>query len=160
MKYEEVLQTTLKETHKTMPTKILTLDPGETTGFSVFDKGALSVCGHIKTVTQEKIFWEELERLFHSEDFDACICEDYRVYAHKATRHTHSPLMTARVIGGIDYLCQKKGIPLIFQSAAQAKGFVTDQRLKDWGMWQAKGKKHANDAIRHGIYYLIVGRRK
>lgn len=40
------------------------------------------------------------------------------------------------------------------QMAAQAKGFVDDDKLKAWGFW-IKGKKHARDAIRHGVYYLL-----
>ena len=38
--------------------------------------------------------------------------------------------------------------------AQQAKGFVTDAKLKEWGMWDI-GHKHARDACRHCVYYLV-----
>ena len=34
------------------------------------------------------------------------------------------------------------------------KGFVTDAKLKEWGMWDI-GHKHARDACRHCVYYLV-----
>ena len=46
-------------------------------------------------------------------------------------------------------------IPIAYQMAFQGKGFATDARLKEWGFWK-EGMKHSRDAIRHGIYYLLV----
>lgn len=42
---------------------------------------------------------------------------------------------------------------ITYQSAAQAKGVVTDKRLKSWGLW-VPGQQHARDAIRHAVTYL------
>jgi hypothetical protein len=38
--------------------------------------------------------------------------------------------------------------------AHQAKGFVTDEKLKAWGFYQ-KGVRHARDSIRHACYFLL-----
>ena len=87
------------------------------------------------------------------------ICEDYRVYAHKLERHANSQVVTLRLIGGIDYVCRfMMELPLAYAMAVSAKGFITDDRLKDWGMWQPS-MKHSRDAIRHGLYFLIVTNR-
>ena len=44
---------------------------------------------------------------------------------------------------------------LKFLFTIKAKGFVTDAKLKEWGLWQ-DGLRHSRDAIRHGIYFLVV----
>ena len=54
----------------------------------------------------------------------------------------------------IKYMLYKRNIPYKLQMAQQAKGFVTDAKLKEWGMWDI-GHKHARDACRHCVYYLV-----
>lgn len=46
----------------------------------------------------------------------------------------------------------------IKQMAVTAKNFCTDDKLKQWGFWQA-GQKHARDSIRHGCYFLLFFRK-
>lgn len=40
--------------------------------------------------------------------------------------------------------------PFTVQQASEAKGSITDDRLKDWGLW-VRGKRHGRDAIRHAV---------
>lgn len=83
------------------------------------------------------------------------IYENYRVYAHKLERHSNSEVYTLRLVGVIEYLCDvKHKIPYYNQMAQQAKGFVTDDKLKKWGYYR-QGLRHARDAIRHGCYFLL-----
>jgi hypothetical protein len=82
------------------------------------------------------------------------VAEDYRVYSWKAEDHAWNELSTAKLIGAIEVMCSLNEWPLKMQMAQQAKGFCTDEKLQDWGLW-VKGQKHARDAIRHGIYYLL-----
>jgi hypothetical protein len=82
------------------------------------------------------------------------VMEDYRVYAHRVQQHMGSALLTPRLIGAIENMCITIGIPYHKQMAGEAKQFVTDVKLKSWGMYPA-GLKHARDAIRHGCYYII-----
>lgn len=49
------------------------------------------------------------------------------------------------------------GERVVMQSASQAKSVVTDDRLKDWGLW-VKGQQHARDAIRHLVVALRAAR--
>jgi len=66
-------------------------------------------------------------------------------------------MLTTRVIGCIETLCIVNGIHDITKQPAHiAKSFCTDKKLKDWGFYQ-KAHRHANDAIRHGAYYLLFG---
>lgn len=156
-----------------MPKRILCLDPGETTGWAVFEEHKLVRWGQAATVKSGEIHWPELNFLFieHSPDF--VVCEDYRIYQHKLARHSFSPVLTLRIIGGVDLLCnlgwytvesscfsgepdiyEEHTCPIHYQMATTAKTFVTDERLKQWGFWQ-ESMRHARDAIRHGCYFLL-----
>jgi hypothetical protein len=169
MKYKEVLDNIYKGDPSRIPSRLLCIDPGETTGWAFFQDGILGQWGQIETVTMNKQpKWDTLEELFMETEPTHIVCEDYRVYAHKLERHSNSQVVTLRLIGGIDLMCYEnrpqedeitwRPLPLCYQMATQAKGFVTDDRLKGWDMWQSS-MKHARDAIRHGLYYLIITNR-
>jgi len=137
-----------------LPERLLCLDPGETTGWCVFEHTSLVRWGQERTVSLEEIQWSTIRSLITDVRPTHIICEDYRIYAHKLARHTFSPVMTLRVIGGIECLAYFNGIPIYYQMASTAKGFVNDDKLKAWGFYQA-GMRHSRDAIRHGCYFLL-----
>lgn len=141
-----------------VPKRILVLDPGETTGFAIFEDNQLVRSGQISTVQDKEVYWEKLYFLMTHEKYNYVVCEDYRIYQHKLARHSFSPVLTLRIIGGIDLLATLYGVPIHYQMATQAKGFVTDAKLKEWGFW-AHGQNHARDAIRHGCYFLLFHKR-
>jgi hypothetical protein len=85
------------------------------------------------------------------------VCENYRVYGHKTEQHAGSEVVTIQYIGVVKLACSMFHIPLVLQMAWQAKGFNTDAKLKEWGLYEV-GKKHANDAIRHGCYWYLFSR--
>jgi hypothetical protein len=134
------------------PARLLCLDPGHTTGWSVFEDGKLTATGEAATMAEG---WSCIDRLFTDINPTAVIYENYRVYAHKLERHSNSEVYTLRLVGVIEYLCDVKyKISQYNQMAHQAKGFVTDDKLKSWGFYQT-GQKHARDSIRHGCYFLL-----
>lgn len=151
-----------------VPKRLLCLDPGETTGWALFENGELTRWGQIPTVKNEIIYWDILDVLFTSTDPDYVVCEDYRIYQHKLARHSFSPVLTLRLIGGIDMKCthgwfraqlnpsypEHCTCPIHYQMATTAKTFCTDERLKQWDFWQ-ENMRHARDAIRHGCYFLL-----
>lgn len=49
-----------------------------------------------------------------------------------------------------------KGSRVVVQSAADAKGFATDERLRSWGMYVTP--EHARDAMRHAVLYATKNR--
>lgn len=134
------------------PERLLCLDPGHTTGWCIFENGELTAAGQALTQAEG---WKCIDALFDDTQPTMVIFENYRVYAHKLERHSNSEVYTLRLVGVIEYLCDiKLGIPRYNQMAHQAKGFVTDDKLKAWGLYKS-GLKHARDAIRHGIYFLL-----
>lgn len=193
MKYQELIRKVYSGDFSTIPERMLVLDPGETTGWALFEKGYLKSYGQEETVVLSKekgakqgdktIDWCALESLFVMEEPTLVVCENYRIYAHKLERHSYSQVETLRLIGGIDMMCHNgwmqrevpgdgwddklwigdpcefqkyyQPVPIAYQMAVQAKGFVTDEKLKEWGFW-LEGMRHSRDAIRHGIYYLVI----
>jgi hypothetical protein len=132
------------------PEKLLAIDPGETTGVAYFINGEL-----IKTAQLTSIIAIEEAIL----DFlpDMLIYEDYRIYPAKLKSHSFSEIPTLKIIGAIEYVCEKYHIKTIKQLATMAKGFCNSYKLKEWGYW-AKGEQHSRDAIRHGCYFLLFGK--
>lgn len=139
---------------------LLCIDPGETTGWSHFAFGRLGEQGQLNSLDSPAHGLNELfcgrsnGRTF--EPPSIIVAEDYRVYAHRLAQHTYSDLFTPRLIGMIESECERSNTPLVKQMAAQAKGFATDEKLREWNMW-IKGQKHSRDSIRHGIYFLLFG---
>jgi len=130
------------------PHLLLSFDPGETTGWAYFVDGELRMRG------QHATSYEWLSSVFQTLKPTAVVCENYKVYASRAKQHVGSEVLTVRYIGAIELICQTMGVPLTMQMAFQAKGFCTDKKLKLWGMYQV-ALPHANDAIRHAVYYLL-----
>jgi len=133
--------------------RILALDPGETTGFCVFEGPNLVVADQLKTKSVPEGAWE-IEKAVCKHNVAEVVMEMYRVYSWKAEDHSWQSLHTPRLIGAVEYVCFQLDVPLIQQTAQQAKGFCTDEKLKAWGVYQV-GKPHSCDAIRHACYYLL-----
>jgi hypothetical protein len=82
------------------------------------------------------------------------VVENYQVYKWRMKEHVGDTLHTPRLIGCIETLCALNSIRPTKQLAQNAKRFVTDEKLKAWDMY-VKGRPHARDAIRHGIFYIL-----
>lgn len=133
--------------------KVLALDPGETTGAAVFKGPKLEVTYQLRGLTTVDRALA-IEGLMAEHEPEAVIVERYRVYRHKAQSHAGSDLPTVRLIGAIELLCHQHGLTLYWQTPSDAKGFITDDRLKTWKYYRA-GCPHAMDAVRHGLYFLL-----
>lgn len=134
----------------------LCFDPGHTTGWAHYKGYTLTKSGEINTndIGEATI---EVELLISEYQPNIVVIEDYRVYKWRAKHHAGSDMLTTRVIGCIETLALICHVPdIIKQPAHIAKGFCTDKKLREWGLYKI-GEKHARDAIRHGAYYLIFG---
>ena len=138
------------------PVVLLCLDPGETTGFAVFEDGHLATSGQM-VGNEESSIYNQLSNLFITIKPNRVLIEDYRIYADKANTHTWNPLITVRVIGGVEMLCAMMDIRIHYQMASTAKGFCDNTKLQAWNMY-SKGNRHATDAIRHGCYFLLFNK--
>jgi hypothetical protein len=133
---------------KPIPQRILGLDPGDSTGWCFFYDGLMKHTGEVPGVH------EEMDRLMERLKPDLVVFELYRIYSWKVKQHANSDVPTLQLIGQIKLLCDQKGIPWVSQSAAQGKGFVTDDKLKRWS-WYFDGAGHAMDSIRHVCQWIL-----
>lgn len=146
-----------------LPKRLLCLDPGSTTGWSLFEEGVPVEGGQITNVADGQCLYQSMLDLFAQTKPTRVVCENYRLYQHKLEAQSFSEVHTVRIIGFIEAICQLglttdgQAIPLYFQMAQEAKGFCTDSKLKLWGFW-VKGMRHNRDAIRHGCYWLLFNK--
>lgn len=140
---------------------VLCLDPGETTGWALFEDGWLESCGQEPTGTEPALTADFVERVHEEVDLRHIVYEEYRIRGNKAQQHIGSEVVTIQHIGVIRATADRLGIPLTKQAAGLAKGFADDSKLRRWGLYQV-GQRHSNDAIRHGVYYHLftAGRTK
>lgn len=137
--------------------KVLALDPGETTGWAMFESTAedakLLCQGQIKTWPMI-IAVDNLTKMIEEHKPDFIVHEMYAVYEWKSQDHSWSQIPTVRVIGCIETLSIQQHISYSSQTAQVAKNFCTDEKLKTWDFYE-KGMRHARDAVRHGTYFLL-----
>lgn len=138
--------------------KLLALDPGETTGWSLFEAHAdcddvvtMTMHGQI-TCTPLNTGIDRIEHLLKTTQPNFLVYEQYRVYSWKSATHSWSELHTPKLIGAI--VTVARNIPQADQMAQVAKSFVTDDKLREWGYW-LPGMRHARDSIRHALYWLM-----
>ena len=65
---------------------------------------------------------------------------------------------TLDVLGWVTLECQRRGILVTRQKAADARAFSTDEKLKALGWWnlgQARGNRDVRSAARHMLLYLV-----
>jgi hypothetical protein len=146
-----------------LPT-VLCLDPGHTTGWAMFHDGFLIGAGQQHTYGAP-----EADRLIRSMGLLAqnknltitvVVLEAYHIYAHRLQQHVNSDVPTLQIIGAIKAaISREKAYRMATieeQMAFQAKRFADDKKLRAWKLYQQE-KKHANDAIRHGVYWHVFG---
>ena len=138
-----------------MITTILAFDPGGTTGVCniTFDSRGGRSCQldqlgpeehHLQLSQLIKKVGELPDRLF-------IVCErfEYRAHSKAGLR-----LDSREYIGVIKQTAQELSLPVVMQSAVQAKGFVTNEHIKRAGLYKTS-YRHAMDAVRHAMYFLI-----
>lgn len=133
------------------------LDPGGTTGVCVFD----STTGQITTYhLGPHAHHLDLWALLTSWDPDVVICEGFE---YRNTARQGLVLDSKEYIGMAKLWCLLNGKKYVEQTAAMAKGFIPDKGpranvvLKKLG-WYSTAMKHANDATRHMVYWLVNGK--
>lgn len=136
--------------------RLITFDPGNTTGYSIWDDGKLTAAGQLIT-PDVKGAVRALEVWIRAKDIEGAnnsivVIEEYRIYSWKTEQHAWSDIHTIRLIGCLETLLELRGIRYQMCGAGLAKTFATDQKLEDWGFY-VKGQKHARDAIRHAVYF-------
>jgi hypothetical protein len=164
-----------------MPT-VIGIDPGQTTGYAVLSVPEDALLGargpndklH-RHVTINEIGqidcappWENRSaselaeiKLMHYPLDSVFVIEDFIIDFRRIDqqRSTLSPVrVTAKIEMAlwVDASMARKNVEdiLFFQSASLAKTTCTDDRLKEWGLYDRTSGVHARDAMRHAYYFL------
>jgi hypothetical protein len=139
---------------------LLSLDPGEMTGWTVW----LCRAGEddIRLAHGQLACWPLSEFvagfqwLLDTYKPTFVVMESYHIYDWKLESHSFSDVPTLRIIGGMETILLQRQIGYTSQTAQMAKVFIHDDRLKAMGYWES-GLKHSRDAHRHAMYFLCFG---
>lgn len=143
--------------------KVIALDPGGTTGWCTYENQEIVnpdgetevyderwVHGHLGPEEHHGQLYDFLG-MQHSQQETYVVCESFE-FRQKA--RTGLVLVSLEYIGVTKLFVRERRLQLKMQTAAMGKGFVTDEKLRKMGLYQP-GWKHANDATRHLVYYLV-----
>lgn len=143
--------------------KILSFDPGGTTGWAIYDDGKW-VCGQIGPEDHHRELWTLIDDQYRrgrwlNTDF-RLVCEsfEYRNGLDKAE------LMSCEYIGVVKLYAQWHDLHLTMQTASTGKiredklgrkgSFTQKRHLQKLGLWSS-GNQHAMDAYGHLLYNII-----
>ncbi|MDF2990241.1 MAG: hypothetical protein K0S37_755 [Microbacterium sp.] len=134
-------------------TRLLALDPGGTTGFSVWEYGPLQPLTHIHhgQIAGGLRGFGAWARRF-DEPIDEVVAESF-VDDHRTADPDVTPL---RIEGVIDFVWGVHGVPVVLQRNF-AKAHARDALLERMGWWW-KGQEHARDSARHAVAFLKTAR--
>ncbi len=138
-----------------MKSRVLGLDPGETTGSAIMEGASVIHSEQLRTKNMEEAI-SVLHRMIREWNIFEIACEDYRVYAWESDKHKWAALHTPKLVGAIQTVAWFNKAEVTLRMAIQAKQFVTDEKLVAWGLWK-RGERHSRDAIRHAVYHQIFG---
>jgi hypothetical protein len=150
-----------------LPNRWISVDPGESVGWALWEKEKLITAGTgelwafgdsvfravFGDALENELMDDELAVLF--DGIELMVVEDFRIYpwVAKAGGLNFDPVRTARLIGAFTIIGRQSGIPMVLQPAkikerAEAAGA---ERLFYAPLNE---NRHANDAMRHGVYYV------
>lgn len=144
------------------PFQLISFDPGGATGVAIclFDGQEF----HIDATTiwrpehHQGIQDEILEAVIVSGDLGALtvITEGFE-FRQGTQQRRGLELISREYIGVMKLTCNQNGVPLIQQKPAHALSFMDDEKLKRCGELRTPlhENRHANDALRHLLFYLI-----
>lgn len=136
---------------------ILAIDPGLTTGYALW--GAPACPGFSSGMVKGRFeFYEWLYGLLTvwykqpgSRPFQI-VMERFTITVATAKKSPQpDPLY---IIGHVEAIAHRDGIPFEFQLPSQAMSFATNDKLKSVG-WYKPGAGHDNDAARHLLLWMV-----
>lgn len=158
--------------------RVLALDPGGTTGWACYTAlrvvdgsifryhDALWTCGEVGPDDHHKTLFDLLDearynRYGHRVNLSV-VYESFEF--RQGQQRQNLNLMSKEYIGVIRlfgelYSGERTRVHMAAQTASQGKGFVDDKKLKVMDLY-IPGKKHARDATRHLVSYLVNKERR
>lgn len=159
------------------------MDPGESTGLSVWEDDTLILGFTLEMGVVDLLLHaifeqddsfidpypeaEEVYEAFRDNLPIRVVCEDWRLYPWVMYtpdgRATHAldfdQCRTARLIGALRFICRLRGVPFILQGA-DIKETAVAGGAENFYYKPLHENRHQNDAIQHGVFYLIIEERR
>jgi hypothetical protein len=133
---------------------VAAVDPGKMTGLAVV---VFTVDGTCRGTTAERPFERMLEwceKIIAPElKLDVVVSERF-IITPKTVSHSFQP-WSLEVTGLVRAFALRAEVPFEQYSAAEAKGAVSNDMLREIGLWHKGGYGHANDASRHAVVAAI-----
>lgn len=137
---------------------ILSFDPGQTTGFALYDTDTkeFALEGIIENGATPHLnfIWNFIEEINPQQ----VVVESFHLYGGKASAKIGSSFPEIEVIGCIRTWVQvqrqlsgSEEPTLTLQTASQGKSIWTNERLKQFGYYTKN--RHSRDAVRHALHF-------
>lgn len=141
---------------KKLSYKAIGLDPGKTNGYVIMEVHPDSA-KDTEFIKYGQFNNEEFNYWVNTvvDEFgypELVVCEDYRVFNHKAKAHAGSKLETSKIIGKTEFFCEDHGIKLIKQPA---QNLTVAQKWTEVKMPSNHDISHWVSAYNHLMFYLI-----
>lgn len=139
--------------------QVLALDPGGTTGWSIFQVHPEAMTGDPDISVMDNIQWwtagqftglqhdqvDQIVKLVEEWPYARLVTEDFKL------RQANAVLDPVEINATVTWATRPRY--WVKQMASLAMSTVTDDRQKQWGFW-VPGKEHARDAVKHNITFL------
>ena len=137
--------------------KILAFDPGVETGVVSLYNGHINMSGtySVRDVLKEASTPDSSVTTWMAPIW---VIEYFILYPDKAQSLGFDGLAPARVIGMLLVAAERVGAQVVFQTARDAKSFVTDEMVDHYRLGGVVTNKHEKDAARHAILYALKQR--
>jgi hypothetical protein len=145
--------------------RTLAVDPGDKhvgTTLGLIDGGDPNGVRALQSWTfSQPVFISVLEDMLAAGTIDLIVCEDFVLYPWKAREQGYGQFATVKLIGVIQYLAQKYGIPVVLQGANIKKMAIAVGRGRHFpairlrsGREDFPGKnQHERDSVAHLVWY-------
>ena len=124
-------------------TRFFAVDPGETTGWALFEEGNPVRVGQEKG---EENIWKLIDELHLDLPLDFLVIENFRI--RPGTNFAWNSIFPANVIGALKYWAHVHGVKVVLQEPAVKTANVTKLGVK-----KSSRYNHAADAVAHGAYF-------
>lgn len=140
----------------------LCVDPGETTGWSIWQGKRLLQAGQLDLLS----FIDAVDAWLTEGDVPAVldldgaargplaaiVCEDWKLYPWMLEKLAWDMCRTARGIGALELLARQHNIQIVLQGA-DIKDAAQKAGAEELYLRPVHENRHANDSIQHGVFY-------
>lgn len=128
--------------------RVLSVDPGKMTGYVIWTDGERE-----EGELSHEPFLDFACDLVEAGGIDVIVCERFIITAQTG-KLSQAP-WSLEQIGALRFFAHRHDVAFELQSAADAKRFATEEKLRRAGWARPKGAGHARDAQRHLLVYLV-----